>query len=171
MSNCENTTYRIYVACLAAYNAGFLHGKWIDLNQPLEAIYAEIHDMLAKSPMPDAEEWEIHDHDFGVCGYLDVETAKEIADFQFGSGEVGEALISHFCGNVDEAKKALEEYYQGEFDSELDYAEQLFDDCYLDQIPESLQSYIDYKSFAYDIFIDGYFSVKVGCNVHVFSTH
>jgi Antirestriction protein (ArdA) len=22
--------YRIYVACLAAYNNGYLHGKWID---------------------------------------------------------------------------------------------------------------------------------------------
>lgn len=171
MNNCENTTYQIYVACLAAYNNGFLHGKWIDLKQPLEAIYAEIHEMLAKSPVPDSEEWEIHDHEFALCGYLDVQTAKQIADFLYESGAVGEALISHYCGNIEEAKMALEEYYFGEYESELAFAEHIFDDCYLDQIPDNLQGYIDYESFARDIFIDDYFSVKVGCNVHVFSTH
>ena len=29
---------RIYVACLAAYNAGRLHGRWIDANQSAEDI-------------------------------------------------------------------------------------------------------------------------------------
>lgn len=27
--NCE--TPKIYVACLASYNAGFLHGRWVDV--------------------------------------------------------------------------------------------------------------------------------------------
>jgi len=31
-------TPRIYVACLAAYNAGKLHGEWIDADQDAEAI-------------------------------------------------------------------------------------------------------------------------------------
>lgn len=26
----ENTKPRIYAACLAAYNSGYLHGAWID---------------------------------------------------------------------------------------------------------------------------------------------
>jgi hypothetical protein len=26
-----STETRIYVACLAAYNAGYLHGEWIDV--------------------------------------------------------------------------------------------------------------------------------------------
>lgn len=171
MSNCENPKYEIYVACLAAYNNGFLYGAWIDLKQPLESIYAEIHEMIAKSPAPDAEEWEIHDHEFGFCDNLDVESAKIIADFLYENGEVGEALISHYCGNVDEARRALEDYYHGEHDSELAFAENLFDDCCLDQIPNYLQNYIDYESFARDLFINDYFSVEVGCNVHVFSNH
>jgi antirestriction protein len=171
MSNSENITYRIYVACLAAYNAGFLHGKWIDLKQPLDAIYAEIREMLAKSPIPDAEEWEIHDHEFAICGSLDVETAKQIADYLFENGAVGEALISHYCGNVDDARRAMDDYYYGEHDSELAFAEHIFDECYLDQIPNHLKGYIDYGSLARDLFINDYFSVEVGCNVHVFSTH
>ena len=33
---------RIYVACLAAYNAGYLHGAWIDANQTADQIEDEI---------------------------------------------------------------------------------------------------------------------------------
>ncbi|WP_339798097.1 antirestriction protein ArdA, partial [uncultured Hyphomonas sp.] len=50
---------RIYVACLAAYNNGRLHGAWIDATTP-EEIRAAVRAMLAASPEPDAEEWVIH---------------------------------------------------------------------------------------------------------------
>lgn len=43
-------TPRIYVASLSDYNAGRLHGEWIDATQELDDIWAEIHAMLAKSP-------------------------------------------------------------------------------------------------------------------------
>jgi antirestriction protein len=48
------TTPKIYVACLAAYNAGYLHGDWIDADQDADDIYQEIRDMLSRSlfPMP-----------------------------------------------------------------------------------------------------------------------
>jgi antirestriction protein len=36
------TTPKIYVACLAAYNSGILHGKWIEANQEAEVIQSEI---------------------------------------------------------------------------------------------------------------------------------
>ena len=56
-------TPRIYVACLAAYNNGHLHGRWIDANQDPDAIQVEISAMLAASPIADAEEWAIHDYE------------------------------------------------------------------------------------------------------------
>ena len=31
--NTTTTTPKIYVACLASYNAGILHGRWIDADQ------------------------------------------------------------------------------------------------------------------------------------------
>ncbi len=61
------TSPRIYVACLAAYNAGRLHGVWIEAEQSPEDIWSEVADMLAVSPEPCAEEWAIHDHEgFGA---------------------------------------------------------------------------------------------------------
>ena len=56
------TRPRIYVACLAAYNNGCLHGRWIDATTPDE-VMAEVCAMLAASPLPDAEEWAIHDYE------------------------------------------------------------------------------------------------------------
>ncbi|HCN93064.1 MAG TPA: antirestriction protein ArdA, partial [Hyphomonas sp.] len=50
---------RIYVACLAAYNNGRLHGRWIDATDPHE-VWQHVRGMLAASPEPDAEEWAIH---------------------------------------------------------------------------------------------------------------
>ena len=54
------TEPKIYVACLAAYNNAYLHGKWIDLTQELEDVWTEINTMLKSSPIPEAEEYAIH---------------------------------------------------------------------------------------------------------------
>lgn len=50
---------RIYVACLAAYNNGILHGAWIDAQQSVEAINADIQKMLRASPIEGAEEYAV----------------------------------------------------------------------------------------------------------------
>ena len=53
---------RIYVACLAAYNNGCLHGRWIDATTPDE-IRREVSAMLRASPESDPEESAIHDYE------------------------------------------------------------------------------------------------------------
>ena len=51
MTDCSTKdTPRIYVACLAAYNAGRLHGEWIDADQDADVIHEEIQEMLAAMP-------------------------------------------------------------------------------------------------------------------------
>ena len=58
MEGSKNTAeVRIYVACLAAYNNGILHGRWIDAEQDAWEIYDEVQDMLKASPIGEAEEW------------------------------------------------------------------------------------------------------------------
>jgi len=54
---------QIYVACLASYNNGILHGAWINAEQDAYAIYDEVQTMLTASPVKDAEEWAIHDYE------------------------------------------------------------------------------------------------------------
>lgn len=42
----ETFNPKIYVACLAAYNNGILHGRWIDADQDADEIRAGIAEML-----------------------------------------------------------------------------------------------------------------------------
>ena len=54
----DKTSYpEIYVADLAAYNAGKLRGTWIDATQDADDIKAEIEEMLRGSPEAIAESW------------------------------------------------------------------------------------------------------------------
>lgn len=102
---------RIYVACLAAYNNGYLHGAWIDADRDPWAIWADIRDMLARSPIPDAEEHAIHDYEgFGpmrIAEYAGIEEVAEIAAFIAEHGELGAALLDHYSGDIDEAREAI----------------------------------------------------------------
>lgn len=43
---------RIYVSCLASYNAGILHGAWIDASEDVEEMQEEVNAMLRGSPCP-----------------------------------------------------------------------------------------------------------------------
>ena len=85
---------RIYVACLAAYNNGCLHGRWIDATTPDE-IMDEVRAMLAASPLPGAEEWAIHgatrkSHLLSEAGMPLVEPSRP---FLAGACELGNRLV------------------------------------------------------------------------------
>lgn len=41
---------KIYVADLAAYNNGILHGVWIDATQEIDDIQQQINELLPNSP-------------------------------------------------------------------------------------------------------------------------
>lgn len=163
-------TPQIYVACLAAYNSGILHGKWINVVPDADEIHAEIQKMLAESPIPNAEEWAIHDysHFYDICigEYESIEYLVQIAEFISEHGELGAALLAEY--SIEDAEMLLQDYYQGSYDSEFDFACSIFDECYADSIPKNLIAYIDYAAFERDLFISDYFSVEVNHKVHVF---
>ena len=76
----------IYVACLASYNAGYLHGAWINLSvaDTAEEIQECINWILKTSPAISAEEYAVHDSQ-GLCGpcngteWPDLEQLEELA--------------------------------------------------------------------------------------------
>jgi len=165
---------KIYVACLAAYNNGRLHGAWIDATQSVSTIQKKIYKMLSESPVAGAEEYAIHDfEDFGslsLSEYESIQSVQSMATFIVEIGELGAELLVHY-GDIETAQDALENYYHGEHENELEFASQLFDDCYLYAVPEAVRSYIDYEMFGRDLFINDYFSLEVNGKCHVFSHH
>ncbi|MEO0467721.1 MAG: antirestriction protein ArdA, partial [Pseudomonadota bacterium] len=85
---------RIYVACLAAYNNGRLHGRWIDATDPHE-VWQQVSAMLAASPEPDAEEWAIHGATSKSHLLSEVETPRvePSRPFLTGACELGNRLV------------------------------------------------------------------------------
>lgn len=166
---------KIYVACLASYNNGKLYGTWIDAMQSEDEIQDEIQELLANSPIPCAEEWAIHDHEGFYSLTIDEnETIADVSEkawFIKEYGELGVELVNCFNGNFEYASDAMKEYYQGEYKNELDYAMYIFDELYLNDIPEKAQPYVDYEKFKRDIFIEDYFSIEVNGSSHIFANH
>ena len=171
-NNVENNNPKIYVADLAAYNNGYLHGVWIDATEDLDAIQDQVNDMLKTSPIDGvAEEWAIHDFEcfagYHVGEYDSLETLHEIALFLEEHGDAASAALS-YCSDLDEAREMVEDRYHGCHDSEEEFAAQLYEDCY--EIPEYLQYYIDYEKVARDLFINDFISVAgKDHQIHVFS--
>lgn len=165
------TEPRIYVADLAAYNNGYLHGVWIDAAQEVDAIQEQINAMLAASPVPDAEEYAIHDFEgfdgYRLSEYEGIKAAHEIACFIEEFPAFGGALLAQFS-SIEEARRAAEEDYCGCYESLADYAQQLTEES--TPIPESLAYYINYEAMARDMELGGdVFTIETGFReIHVF---
>lgn len=167
----QEDTPRIYAACLAAYNNGRLHGRWIDASQDPEDIQAEISEMLAASPLSGAEEWAIHDYE-GFEGarleeYSGIEKAHALALFIIERGALGAKLLEHVGGDLEQAEAAFEDY-AGEHRSLADFAQEITEET--TDIPPTLANYIDYDAIARDMELNGdVFTVELGFDeVHVF---
>jgi len=57
---------------------------------------------------------------------------------------------------LEYAAEAFEEAFCGAWDSERAFAEDLFDDLHLHEVPDHIARYIDYDAFARDLFIADY---------------
>lgn len=171
MADRAKPTPKIYVACLAAYNAGTLHGCWIDATQDAEDIHEEVKAMLAESPEPNAEEWAIHDYEgfegVEIAEYTGIEQVSEIARFIEEHGRLGAEVLKNFGGDLEEARTAFDEY-AGAYRSLGDFAEELTGET--TEIPKHIAPYVDYDAMGRDMEINGdVFTVETGFEqVHVF---
>jgi antirestriction protein len=156
---------RIYVASLADYNAGRLHGAWLDADRDRDELEADIAAMLAASREPIAEDWAIHDYDgFGPLRLSEYENLDTVSRLANGIAEHGPAFAAwaSLVGTDPEDLAKFEEGYLGRWESVTDYARHLFDDLgfteVLDQlIPPYLQPYVhvDYDAVSRDLTYGG----------------
>ena len=162
---------QIYVACLSAYNNGYLHGEWIDATQDEESINAEIQTMLAASPVVElygevAEEWAIHCyegfHGIEIGEYESISRVAQLAQELEEHGEPYAAYLGYFSdGTVED----FEDKYRGCFENREDFAYNLYDEMGTIQELEKAglsSHYIDFAAIARDLFIDGYTAIEQG---------
>jgi len=176
---CSEETPRIYVACLSSYNAGKLHGRWIECDQAVDDIRTQIKEMLSLSTEPLAEEWAIHDYEhFDGIALSEHECLDDITAFCESRDEWGEllSLVVNQCGGLgqlEEALKKLKNNYSGEADSLESWVENfLAESGKLEKIPESLRYYIDFEQYARDLEVNGDIStIESDGKVHIFLDH
>ena len=142
-----STNPRVYVACLAAYNNGRLHGEWIDADQSADELHEDVNRMLAASPEPGAEEWAIHDYEgFGELRLSEWESFERVSAVAAGIAKHGDAFSAWL--SYDESQdttdvQAFEDAYRGEWDSLRAYAENFADEIGLyDAAEKSGSSYV-----------------------------
>lgn len=173
-TDAPDDTPRIYVACLAAYNHGILHGAWIDATLEPDAILEATKAMLKASPIPDAEEWAIHDYEgfenFRLSEWEDFAKVHAYATFIKEHGLLGAELLAH-ANTLEDAQTFMEDGYRGCYTSLADFAQELIED--ITKIPENLAYYIDYERMARDMEMSGdIFTIETAHDeVHVFWNH
>ena len=170
----ETTTKpRIYVACLAAYNHGRLHGAWIEAAQEAWALWDDVQAMLAVSPIAGAEEWAIHDCEgFGSVHLHESEGFERVAalaQFIAENGSLAAALLNYHEGDLDEAQEALSNRYLGSHASLADFVQDQTEET--TTIPPMLRHYIDWQAMARDAQLSGdVFTITAQWDVvHVFA--
>lgn len=147
----------VYVASLADYNAGRLHGVWLDATQDAESLYAEVAAMLRESREPVAEEWAIHDHSgfhgLKVGEYDSLDTVSILANLVQDHGEAFAVFADDYGTDCLEVLgEAFLDAYRGEYDSLADFAAELVESAGdLETVPEWLRGHIDYDSIARDL--------------------
>ena len=133
---------RIYVADLEAYNSGKLVGEWLDLTDYNDAdeLMEAIQNVLKKSG---GEEYAIHDYEYlpssmysEYMGYKDFVEIYEMMDLA-NEKDLPLDVVMDIVSQFD--RSALDEF-QGVYDSEQDFAEQLVDDI-------GIQSFIDFEYY------------------------
>lgn len=86
-------------------------------------------------------------------------------------GTLGGAVVDHWCDDLEDTRKALEENYAGEHRSLADYSQELTEDT--EEVPQHLEFYIHYENMGWDMGLSGdIYTIETGYeNVHVFFSH
>ena len=166
---------RIWIGCLASYNAGTLHGKWF----PASEIRDGIAEVLKSSPV-NAEEWFIADYDsFPNLGeYPCTDTVERLAELLEDCLDP-EAMLAYVIAEgkdyaLDRAE-AFGDRFRGRFDSVEDYVSEMCEEVFaptLNALPDLLRYAIDWKSVSRDFERSGDIeTIHEGRSVLVFATH
>jgi antirestriction protein len=164
----ERPAPQVYVASLSDYNDGRLHGAWVNAAQEPDELRGEVAKMLARSPMPGAEEFAIHDYEgFGPLRLGEYENLETVALIARGIAEHGPAF-AHWAALVGTDEPGVlaefEDHYEGHAESVEAYAEQWLEDIgfgsdfdLAGQLPPPLQPYVrfDVQGFARDLELSG----------------
>ena len=143
----------IYVACLASYNRGILYGAWISLEwcEDTSEISQAIQEILNGSPVPDAEEYAIHDSQslpefLSSQEWPDLEDLNTFAEVSANVDDREPYVMA--CDNESRilTEDEFRECYYGHWSSPAAFAEDYYDQQgVLRDLPTELAYAIDWE--------------------------
>jgi antirestriction protein len=185
----------VWIGCLAAYNAGRLHGEWVDATD-LDTLAEAQKRVLRTSPVPYAEEPYIGDYNaFGsACvsllgEYPQLDDVVKIANALEEHGDAFRAWVElSDSTDADELVERFPEVYRGEWESRREFAQETVNELGWANVPaqpltiegtgrypaptinviEELSSYLDWDAIARELFMGSYSAVEVDYKTYVF---
>lgn len=166
-------TPRVWVGCLACYNAGNLRGEWVDA---IEADDVTPEDLHGRATSHD-ELWCLDTEGMPVAGEMSpadaTEWARVLDEVEDCDREALEAWAADQGAETpaewEELRDRFEDHYRGEWDSVVAYCEDFADSTgMLDGMPEHLRCYFDYEAFARDVAIESCVLDAPGGGVFIF---
>ena len=156
-----DVTPRVWIGCLACYNAGKLVGEWVDATDAVEITSNDIHN---ESENIDHDELWCFDHEnIPTTGELDPLAAASWGELFEETGESNWlALCAWVTGGAYTADSNnlpsipdFEERYCGQWDSFRDYADNLADEIgLLDETCDEIARYFDWEAWTRDLEFD-----------------
>lgn len=153
----------VYVGTYHKYASGSLFGMWMDLTKFYD--YEEFMDACRalhndeEDPEFMFQDYEGFPEDWYSESSLDEDTfdlIQKYVDLDDDKKDAFEAFMEcKSSGRDAEVFEDFEDRYQGEFDSEEDFARYIADECcMLDNVPDNIKQYFDYEAFARDLFME-----------------
>lgn len=176
--------HEIFITPLASYGANQDTGQWIEATKNEDELKERVTQVLRECPYSTTgSDWRVSDYqgfyEHGVSlgehpSLADIALTVELME---SYGELAVKLIDHFCGDVDESQRHLNDKYLGVFDSPADYAQENTKSRISSEIPKEVAAYVDYVAMARDWLLGGeIFSIDIvddadpdKTQVHIFS--
>ena len=156
----------LYVGTYHKYNCGSIDGMWVDLTSFLDyddfIEFCYLLHIDEEDPEFMYQDYEKFPYKWYSEGFFDEDTFDKIAEYGNMCEEdrqMCDAFNEHY--GEDYPLDEIRQRFHGKWDSEVEYAEQLLNDCYSD-MPEFARHYFDMEQFARDLFaydysfVDGY---------------
>ena len=146
----------VYVSTYGKYNAGTLFGQWVDI-----ASFDCYEDFIdyCNALHGDEEDPELMFQDFENFPrrwYNESSLSEEVFDRikNYAEKDDREAVDAYLSEFDDDDLNQFDNRYEGKWDSEEDFAWNIFDECYNHQIPEFWRTYFNIAAFTRDLFYD-----------------
>lgn len=157
----DGTSPAVYVGTYAKYNNGSLAGQWVniasfdtyaDFMRYLYRLHSDEQD--PEFMFQDFENFPESLYSEAGMGEKTFNTIKAIAEHN--DNEAFAAFIEEYGNEFDDVEEEFEDRYEGQFDSETDFAYFIVDELGGVENVEHPEYYFDYDAFARDLFINDY---------------